>query len=233
MNITQHALYQHYDNLWQQTWPQLRRGQVALDPQLATGIPDQRRGLTMIARPAPVVAERITLMLAKLATIEPQQYYYPRADLHVTVLSLFTAAINPHQQLAQLAEYQAAVAAAIADMPHFTIDAVGITLSPNAVMIQGFPRDETLAAIRDRLRAELQQRGLGAALDQRYRLVTAHSTILRFVTALRSPEQFAQRLHDYRATVFGSSTIHTLDLVLNDWYMSSAQVRRIESFQLR
>lgn len=100
-------------------------------------------------------------------------------------------------------------------------------------MLQGFPRDTTLNDLRDHLRSALIRQGLGGSLDQRYHLVTAHSTLLRFTSPLRTPESFCAALGTFRSEFFGTSAITSLELVLNDWYMSSENLVKIETHHLR
>jgi 2'-5' RNA ligase len=228
----EHELAEHYDAMWHGAFPAISAGEVICDPQFASNASDPRRGLTLIARLSPETNRRMTEALATLAAIEPGQYCHPQADLHLTILSLYTVSENWQPCAARLAEYREAVAEALESAPSFTVDSAGITLSKAAVVAQGFPRDGTLNGIRDRIRATFRRRGLGDSLDQRYRLVTAHSTMLRFVQPLQNPTLFSERLLDLRGEYFGASTIDSLDLVFNDWYMSSQSLFKIDSYPL-
>src|SRR5512132_3462549 len=93
-----HPLAARYDAIWDAAAPAVREGRVTLDPWPLRKADDARRGLTLVARPAPAVAERIAAFLDELREIEPEQYYHPRPDLHVTVLSLLSATpdYGPH-----------------------------------------------------------------------------------------------------------------------------------------
>lgn len=225
------SLHDHYDTMWRQAWPAICEGQVAIDRQLRAG-PDRRRGLTLVARPAPALAAMIAAARQRLHALEPDQYPQPETDLHLTVLSLFTATARHEQEFARLPAYQEAVAAALQGLPRFTIDFRGFTLSRAAVLAQGYPRDATLNLMRDRLRAELAARGLDGTLDQRYRLVTAHATALRFAAPLRRPGFFAAELEQLRNYRFGPMEVERLELVKGDWYMSERSVETLGSFPL-
>lgn len=218
--------------MWQESWPRIRIGDVVHDMQLANKGSDARRGLTVIARLQSSVTERLSNMLETLSAIEPHQYYYPRADIHLTILSLFTATEHYQLHLERLDDYRDAVATALKSSRSFIVDTAGITLSRSTVMVQGFPHDATLNDMRDRLRTALISRGLGNSLDQRYRLLTAHSTLLRFTSPLQAPEQFSVALAGFRSEFFGASAITSLDLVTNDWYMSSETLTKVEAYHL-
>ncbi len=73
---------------------------------------------------------------------------------------------------------------------------------------------------------------VGRVIDERYRLVTAHSTIIRFAAPLSAPEHFTQALAEFRNAPFGSTRVAALELVFNDWYMSRDTLQTIETFQL-
>jgi len=227
-----HPLAARYDAFWNAAAPEVRTGRVSLDACALDKGNDARRGVTLLARPAPAVAERLAARLEALRGLEPGQYYQPRADLHLTVLSLFTATADHAPYLAHVDAYDAAVREAIRGEAPFTIDVRGVTLSPAAVLVQGFPRDDTLARIRARLRAALAARGLGGALDQRYRLETAHLTLVRFAAPLRDPARFVDALAAARTEAFGPSTVAALELVLGDWYQSSERARPIATYAL-
>jgi 2'-5' RNA ligase len=188
--------------------------------------------MTLIARPDAALAARLTDVQHRLADADPRQYRQPRADLHMTVLSLFTVTADYAPQLARRTEYSAAVRTAVCDLPAFDIDFKGITISRGAVLAAGFPCDDTLETLRARLREALRARGLDGMLDQRYRLVTAHSTLLRFVAPPADPARLAAVLAEVRNEPLGTLRVGSLQLVVNDWFMSSAAVEPIEMYAL-
>jgi 2'-5' RNA ligase len=133
---------------------------------------------------------------------------------------------------ARLADYQAAVRAALEGTPPFAIDFTGVTVSPGAVLAQGYPRGPALEALRARLRAQLRARGLDDTLEQRYRIVTAHATLLRFVRPLADPAALAALLADVRPQPLGVLQARELELVVNDWHMSNGTLRLVERVAL-
>jgi 2'-5' RNA ligase len=223
----------HYDAIWREGQSALQSATVEIDATLARNVPDARRGLTLLLRPSDAVAGRVAALLDELRALEPEQHYYRPSELHVTVLSLFTATVAHQPFFDQQPRYVAAVRAALAAAPPFAIDFYGVTASRAALLLQGFPRGDALASLRERLRRSLSAAGLGQGLDQRYRLQTAHSTVLRFRAPLHQPQAFAARLERYRQQPFGTTTVERLALVVNDWYMSENVVRVIEHYQLK
>jgi 2'-5' RNA ligase len=231
MSASRLHLQSHYDAMWDGAWPAVSRGDVECDLHLTGGL-DPRRGISLVARPDAALAARLADLQDRLADADPRQYRQPLSDLHMTVLSLFSVTEHCASHLARRADYATAVRAAVKGIPSFDVDLAGITTSHGAVLVRGFPRDDTLERLRTRLRDVLRVCGLGAGLDQRYRLVTAHMTVLRFVVPPADPARLAAALVALRDAPLGTMTVDTLELVVNDWYMSSAAVEPIERFAL-
>lgn len=225
------ALQAHYDAMWEHAFAAVAAGDIDRDPRLCAG-PDPRRGLTLIARPGPALATRLDALLERLGALEPGQYRHPRADMHLTVLSLFTVGDAPATALARLADYRAAVREAVRGIAPFAIDFRGITLSRGAVLACGYPQGPMLETLRERLRAGLRERELDGTLDQRYRLVTAHATLLRFARPLHQPARFARALAAWRDEPLGIMRVEEVRLVVNDWYMSIGSLQEIARYPL-
>jgi 2'-5' RNA ligase len=213
-------LRKRYDQLWLRAFARIRAGKIDLDPVLESQRPDRRRGWTLIARPSATVKESVTLFLRDLRRFEPGQYYYAASEFHVTVLSLFTATADFEPFAGRKERYIEAVDAALKRATPIRIVFDGITASPGTVMIQGFFETNELHELRDGLRHQLRLRGLDKGVDERYRLQTAHMTIVRFRAPLRHTERFAKALEQARRRPFGVTTMRSFSLVQNDWYMS-------------
>jgi 2'-5' RNA ligase len=232
MNSTKDFLRDRYEALWQGAMGEVRKGRVTMDPLLARREPDLRRCLTVLARPSVSVQQSVASFLNQLRAVDPEQYYYDPAELHVTVLSLFTATVDHGPFFARYGEYLAAVKGALAGARTFGIEFSGVTLTRDAVMIQGLLEDTILNDLRETLRQELRARCLTEGLDGRYVLQTAHMTVVRFRAPLRDSTAYLEVLERCRRQSFGRTQVRELNLVRNDWYMSQASVEIRERFQL-
>lgn len=225
-------LYAHYDAMWTGAWPHVAAGAVDLETHLIGGR-DPGRGLTVIARPGPALAARCAAAQERIAAAGgPAQILQAQADLHLTVLSLFSVTEEFAPHLTHRDAYAAGTRAAVAGLPPFDVDFTGITISRGAVVACGFPRDDTLAVLRSRLRDALRARGLGATLDQRYRLVTAHMTLMRFAAPPHDPARLTAALAELRDAPLGTMRVDALELVVNDWYMSTEALEVVETLTL-
>jgi 2'-5' RNA ligase len=225
-------LIAQYDEIWEQAEAAFAADAVSLDGHLLDKAQDRRRGATLLIRPSAAVAGSIAEVLAELAANEPEQYYYQPQELHVTVLSLFTGTEHPEPFFAELPRYRAAIDGVLGATPHFNIRFDGLTASPAAVLVQGFPEDRTLHDLRDGLRTAIHAIGLGQNLDRRYRISTAHMTAVRFCRPLRNAPGLASLLRSRRRCEFGVSTAAAIELVQNDWYMSHDRVVPLHTYAL-
>lgn len=99
-------------------------------------------------------------------------------------------------------------------------------------MIQGFPAGDSLARLRDDLRAALLNRGLGDNLDRRYKIVAAHLTIARFFRPLPDWQPLKALLAANRDRDFGTTQARSLQLIESNWYASADTVRLLRDYPL-
>ncbi len=219
-----------YDSLWRRGEEAFARGAVNPDPQLERKEEDVRRGLTVILRLDGEVARAMADFIAELKAIEPHQYYYAPTEFHVTVLSLLTCSADYRHSPEQITAYARALARGLAAAEPFAIRFEGVTATPEAVMVQGFPDRDGLNKIRNSVRAELEADRL--PIRQRYNLRGAHSTIMRFARQAKDSTRLLAILQGSRSKPFGATRVKAFELVENDWYMSNDRTRVLEQLGL-
>ncbi len=232
MDDAYNSLDRIYNALWTEAADHFARGVVETDPFLLDRDADRRLGLTVIVRPNQETLDGISGLVRELAGVEPDQHYYGLDEVHVTVLSLFTATERHAQYLANTHRFKLAVETALRDAPAFTIRFRGVTASKSSVMVQGYPLDNSLEGLRASLRQSLADHGLGAGLDERYRIATAHCTIMRLANPPRDLDGLAKLLDANRARDIGETRVRSLLLVQNDWYMSRDRVSILAEYPL-
>lgn len=193
---------------------------------------DQRYGITLLTRPNAEVAHNIMGFLWQARQLEPEQYFYPQSDLHMTVLSIISCYAGFSLDQVDTKAYADKVQEALQDISAFDLEFRGITASASTVLIQGFPQDASLQLLRDRLREVFRSSDLQHSIDSRYKIVTAHSTVIRFRQPLRQSEQFWEFLEDHRHTDFGTFTISGLELLGNNWYQQKEKTQCIRRYTL-
>ena len=207
-----------------------RKGQFEYD-NLIDDPKDQRFGLTVLIRPAEEVKIAISQMLQHFQELEPEQYYYPFTDLHVTVLSVISCYNGFNRLSFNRDDYKKVVEASIKNIHPFKLHFQGITASPAGILAQGYP-DGMLNLLRKNLRTSFKKSGLESSFDTRYEIVAAHSTIMRFKKPLLNPVKFIKVLEAYRHHEFGCTHVEEIELVFNDWYQRKDKGFTIATFQL-
>jgi 2'-5' RNA ligase len=224
-------LLARYNALREAATRQLAEGTAELDAWLDSP-QDTRRGLTLLARPPAHLTAAIGEMLADFRLLEPDQYYYPASDMHLTILSIISCYPAFTLDLIDPSAYRQAVRAITQTSEPFTITYAGLTASPGTIMVQGFPDGPGLERLRAATRAHFQSSGLQQSIDLRYSIQTAHATVLRFRRPLRNPARLLEKLAQYQHQFIGSFAVNSVELVYNDWYQRARNTVLLEEFQL-
>ncbi|RED23562.1 hypothetical protein BD847_2622 [Flavobacterium cutihirudinis] len=224
-------LQEHYNQLYKKSSEAILEGNYNLDSQI-NNTSDSRFGLTLLIRPSQEIKANIQLFLDELKTIEPEQYYYPDSDIHITVLSIISCYEGFTLDKIKVEDYIEIVQNSLTDLDKIKIEFRGITASPSAIMIQGFPTDESLNVLRDKLRENFKKSPLEQSIDSRYSISTAHSTVMRFQEPLQNPKKIIEIADKFRHYDFGKFTAENLELVYNDWYQREENTIHVKDFNL-
>lgn len=224
-------LISHYHQLWQKSISNFEQGLFEYDA-LIDDVTDKRYGITLLARPEQRVKDNIQSFLSKFKPIEPEQYYYPSSDIHITVMSIISCHTGFNLDQINIEDYVHLIKNSLIGCKKFQVVFKGLTASPSCIIIQGFPEDDTLHHIRENLRVNIRNTDLQHSMDTRYTIQTAHSTVIRFRKPLQQAEGFLSALKSYRHHEFGVFEIDRLELVFNDWYQKKEIVKTLRSFPL-
>lgn len=226
MNLTE-----HYNQLYKKSSEAILAGNYILDPQINKES-DYRFGITVLIRPDDTVKANIQLFLEALKEVEPTQYYYPDSDIHITVMSLISCSEEFRLDQISPNDYIEVICKSLINLDSIKIKLKGVTASPSALMIQGFPTDESLHNLRNKLREDFKNSTLQQTIDSRYTISTAHSTVMRFQEELQHPEKFIRVVEKFRDFDFGEFTVENLELVYNDWYQRKTNTIHLADFRI-
>lgn len=224
-------LVAHYDKMFQNACATMLNQQPACDPWIDDPT-DNRFGLILNIRPPAHVVDRIISVQQEFALIEPDQYYYNREDLHITVIAIVSCLPGFTLENLNMTGYEELVARATCGIPRFSIDCSGITAFSGGAMVQGFPSGEQLELIREKLRNAFRDSGLYYNMDSRYRIATAHSTFMRFRRPLSAVPVVVEKLQALRNYAFGTFDVDQIELVYGDWYQRRDRTTRLKTFPL-
>ena len=194
---------------------------------------DDRRGITLMIRPDDKIGSGIENFLCKLREIEPEQYFYPESDIHITVLSIISCHSGFSLSQIEMGNYIETIRKSLYGFPPFEIEFKGLTASPSCLMIRGFPKNNSLMQIRNNLRASFRNSTLEQSIDKRYAIQTSHATVVRFRKPLHNKNSLFKAIEAYKNYSFGTFTVNAFELVFNDWYNRQAHRQNLYHFELK
>ncbi|WP_246225726.1 2'-5' RNA ligase family protein [Vibrio agarilyticus] len=194
-----------------------------LDPYLNHLEQDTRRGISALAylnQSASPLLDELAKFQQCIRLIEPNQYFHPLDELHLTVLSIISCISDLTMDQLDLNPYREIFWEVMQKSRPITVQYRGISASSNCIVVQGFVKDDALEQLRDTLRHELRGAQLRCSFDTRYKLMTAHSSLIRFKSPLKDPSCLFATCQRYRSYEFGSLDLNQFDLVFNNWYQN-------------
>ncbi|WP_109436551.1 mutarotase [Aquimarina sp. AU119] len=221
----------HYDNLWSESLAKFNQNEFNIDP-LIESTSDLRRGITLLVRPNNKVKRLISEFIEELKHIDPNQYYYPSTDIHVTVMSIISCYQGFDINAIDISKYIDQITDSLQTTLRDNITFKGITASSSCIMLKGFTKNNSLDTTRMNLRSNFKKTTLEHSIDTRYKIRTAHATIVRFKSEITDPKEFIKVLQKYRDVDFGSFEIDTYELVYNDWYQTKKSTKVLYKFEI-
>lgn len=225
-------LKEHYNRLYINAVEDIKNNQYVIDGQIDSSS-DNRFGITVVIRPSLDVKNKIQDFLDELKKNNPNQYYYPNSDIHITVLSIISCYNGFDLKTVSIPEYSRVIQKSIEDIKEIEIHFEGITASNSAIMVQGFTSSDSLNQLRNNLRKNFKNSGLQQSMDARYTIQTAHLTVMRFREKIIDKEALLKTLEEYRTLDFGKFKVEKLELMYNDWYQRNHLTQRLHSFELK
>lgn len=222
-------LHEHYNDLWENSLQKFKENDFNHD-NLINDKTDTRRGITLLIRPTTSVKKKVEAFLKEIKEMEPDQYYYPNSDIHLTIMSIISCYEGFKLSDIKQADYITLVQDCLTGLSNISINFKGITASESGVMIQGFPKNDALEELRSRLRRVFKSSPLQQTLDKRYNIQTAHLTVMRFTSKLQNKSRFIDALKYHRDLDFGCSEDLQCELVFNDWYQRLSNTRSLKLF---
>ena len=210
-----HDLESLYTKIHAENYPVVAAGNETVDTLLKHPECDGRRGLTLLITLDVANARKITALADEFKAIEPDQYYYPASDLHVTVLDVISAHEGFLRDDRQIERFNRLIEQAIAGIAPFELYFEGTMVSSIGILTKGFYR-EGLQDIRARVREVA--RAEGTEFRERYQSISAHVTLMRFTTAIKNRSRFLSAVDRCRNLKLGGMVVNGLSLVIHDWY---------------
>lgn len=219
-----------YNEMWKNARSHLISGTCSIDDSIDDA-EDLRRGITLLAKPNQEVKNEISSFQLELKKMEPKQYYQPCDDLHLTVLSIISCYVRFELTQIKTENYRNLIDECTSEPIEIRFE--GITASPSGILVQGFSKGDGLKSLRNGLRNRFNLSQLQHSIDSRYKINTAHLTIMRFRKPIGDSKKLVRLLEEFRNFSFGKMRINQLQLVFNDWYQRTEIVKKLATFELR
>jgi 2'-5' RNA ligase len=227
-----HGKLEIYDQLWRDAAAAFERGEPKMNDYLPDKAKDPRRGVTLVFRPSAVVLDEVVEFLGRLEAVCPGQYFYRHEEMHITVISVVSGTALWQKEMERFEKCGHIIGDVLKGQHSFKVNFRGVTAARDGVMIQGFPMDDGLAAIREALREAFARGGFGDMLDRRYRATTAHISSMRFCRAGADTKRLLAFLKESRELDFGVCDVDRLELIWSDWFASAETVKVLEEYRL-
>ena len=225
-------LEKHYRELNRITLREIQNKGFSFDPELDNE-QDSRRGLTLLLRPNQALKNAFGIFIEAVAAVEPGHYFYPASDLHITILPIISCIPKLALEQLDINKYGEVIEGAMDGTGKIGIRFEGIFASPSCLMVCGYMMDENLEKLRKNLRSAFSGVTLQQSLDRRYKLVTAHSTVVRFSQPVKHPDKILSLLNTFRDHHFGEAQFSQVEFVFNDWYQRERHVESLRKFKLK
>jgi 2'-5' RNA ligase len=206
-----------YDAMFLEAMKCFSKNDYVLDINI-DDVHDNRFGLILNVCPNAAVKSKVEEFQRRFEAIDAEQYYYPANDLHFTVIAIVSCKEGFTISGLDIEAYKQVIRDVLSLVEPFEIKCSGLTAFPGGIMVQGFPAGDRLNVIRDSLRTEFNTSLLFHSIDSRYRIQTAHSTIIRFIKPLRNIRLLQEFLEENRKIHFGDFTVQDILIFYCDWY---------------
>ena len=213
MNIyNKEKLDNHYNiNIFQKSKEKLLSGGKG-DDFLKNVKNDNRMSLVLLIRISPEISDKIEECISELKNIEPNLYYYPKSDFHITVIDILKGEEN-REIPTNINEYIECIKICASQIKPFKIIFNGLTASDNAIMVKGYYEQE-LQKFRESLRKLLRERSL--PLQERYETISCHITIMRVPNKVDKPKELIKIIEKDKN--FGILEVNSMELSFHNWY---------------
>lgn len=217
-----------YDSIYDNNIVDIESGNIKIDEYLKGSKLDSRMGVSLII-PIHSISYSYSNLVSSLKKIEPEQYYYPTRDLHITIFD-YVQGTEKYVRNTELEKAFIEISKQSLKIVHaFPITLRGIVFSNEAGIIQGYDTN-ILFKIRGKIRGLLNQNGIKN--NERYESESAHITFMRFMNPLQKAKELCKFINENRELKIGFPTIEEVEMVEHDWYNHKISKRIIEKIKI-
>lgn len=217
-----------YKKIYAENIEQIRSGNIEIDHFLAARENDSRRGISLIISIKQIL-NNYKRLVGEFSTVDPDQYYYPFEDLHITVFDFVQGTVDYQRNDLLENLFLEISRKAVDSLGGFKVQMKGIVFSRGAGIIKGYD-DNKLVLIRRNIRKLLVAHKIKN--DERYESESAHITFTRFRGNIKNSLLLCETMEKNMEVDIGEEEVTSLELVEHDWYNSFHKKRIIGRVQL-
>ncbi len=207
----------HYNNIIKSNIDKIMLGGVG-DIFLYDAENDARMSLVVLIRISSNVKNSIVRHMEELKLLEPDLYYYPQEDYHITVMDILKGELG-RTIPPNIDEYINIISKCAEEISEFELFFDGMTASDNVALIKGY-YEEPLEMFRKMLRNNFKQQGL--PLEERYETFSSHISVARIPDKLKNPNEYIDFIG--RNCAFGIMKVKSFEICFHNWYDSKKTV---------
>jgi len=214
-----------YQRFWRRALPAL--GRNAVDPESPPALGDARWGVSVLLRfsSASPTGRRLATAAQQIGVAAGDHHLVHGPELlHTTVRSIegFRGAVADDDEAVK--RYVDVLQEEARDLESVAIRYAGVAPTVSGVLAQGWPLDQTLHVLRERLHARLPSNVPVAGPETQRPRDLAHATLLAFTGPLADPAATVAAIEAHRHTEFGVEHFRRLDLVCFERGASDARI---------
>jgi len=153
-----------------------------LRAELGTATTDLRSGLNIICRPSEQLRSVVVEIQDQIKRTEPDQYYYPETDLHLTLLEICHSR-SPEELSVIVQKLSSSIPLLFQSVDSIHLDSPEVVFDAHACALAFLPCDNNLQRCRTAF-VEILDKSISPY--SRYLPNSAHVTVMRYIAPLRS-----------------------------------------------
>ena len=218
MNINDlFSLDEHYNNILANNKDVILAGGHG-DAFLANAKHDNRMALVILIRINSDIKQSINKCISALKIIEPDLYFYPDTNLHITVMDILKGE-DGRKIPDNIDDYLTCIEQCLKNINAFNIVFNGLTLSDNAIMVKGY-YENTLQIFRENLRYSLKNNNL--INEERYKTISSHITIARLKNKYKNGIELIKFIQSYE--LCKTMKVNSFEVCLHNWYDTRKEI---------
>jgi 2'-5' RNA ligase len=206
----------------------VERGDLAYDETFGQARRDGPLGYVLQIAAANLL-HKYEELISCFRVMEPDQNYYPKSDLHITVFEFVSVRPDFRNYEKNIEIFKEVCSEVLEAVLPFPIRFSGTVFTRTSGILAGYD-DDRLVKIREALRSRLASRGIAPL--ERYQSRSAHLSFMGYRRKMQNHHAFLKLVETTKETEWETVEVTKLELVEHDWYNRVETRRVLREFRL-